>query len=61
MRVEINIILEGVSNIIINNYIKYRIIVFINYKTYKREETNIVIFLGNYNSEFNFITKIILI
>jgi hypothetical protein len=61
VRVEINIILEGVSNIIINNYIKYRIIVFINYKTYKREETNIVIFLGNYNSEFNFITKIILI
>ncbi len=60
VRVEINIILEGVNNIIINNYTRYRITVLINYRTYKREETNIIIFLGNYDSKFNFIIKIIL-
>jgi len=60
IRVEINIILEGVNNIIINNYIRYRIIILINYRTYRREEANIIILLGNYDNEFNLITKIIL-
>jgi len=53
VRVGVDIILKGVSNITIYDYTRYKIIILISGGAYRREKVNIITLLSNNNGEFN--------
>jgi len=53
VRVEVDIILEGVSVITIYDYTRYKIIILISGGAYRRERADIMTLLSNDNGELN--------